>query len=464
MPFAVAQQKNGGKWRAYNPPQGAIDGECGLEPFLMRDPDQVEECLKHYATHDVDEATFKTIAQTVGVKVERKMKLKDIVKAMASLLCDFEPIDADALTDDVYKRAMQKRMSSTIRAYWMLNEKERKDIIEFCIALVSKNSEMEEGIMNDIMETKNPRLFVLTKMLTVIRDEDHFIIEFVAHTTQMDISNVALIKLEFKDITLCAYDENPEHGVHFYLNFQQFAKTVSVFAGKNATGQDLYDYIGATYKFDKEDFKITWGSSSEPSLLRPYDGLKGNINPEQTLYLTLSMLGGGKTTSKDTKEKKVLKMNTAKASFTKLIQSITRETVEEQALLKKVEVIISEFMNMADANPQGAFEEGMKKLPLSSLKKIEGILNSTEYSTDHKIVKMASVFFMMDEVQKMRDTFENVLNTGEVALTFAYRKLCVNHSAVMPIVKSIVEKETYRKESAPVSSPYPSMPTDRMET
>eukprot|EP00435_Cladocopium_sp_Y103_P069134 s1252_g32.t1 len=464
MPFAVAQQKEGGKWRAYLPPQGALDNECGLEPFLMRDPDEVEKCLKHHVENDVDEATFKNVASQVGVKIDRKMKVKEIVKAMASLLCRFEPTDRDALPDDADQRAMMTRMSSTIRAYWMLNEKERKDIIQFCIAIVSKNSEMEQDIMGDVMKAKNLRLVILLKMFESIRDELDFIIEFVSHTTQMDITDAKTKKLEFKDITLCAYNEAPEHGIHFYLKFHQWGKTVSVFAGKNATGQDLYDYIEAFYYLEKEDYKITWGSGTDPSLLRPYDGLKGNINPEQTLYLTLGLGGGGKTTTKANKEKKVLKMNSAKASFTKIIQTISRETVEEQEMLKRVEVIISKFMTIADNSPKGAFEEGVKQLPLPALKQIEEILNSADYSTDYKVVKMADAFFKMEEVKKTKDAFENVLSTGSLALTYAYRKMCVERSA-MPIIKSIVEKETYRKENTPTTSPYPTAPdADRMET
>lgn len=63
-----------------------------------------------------------------------------------------------------------------------------------------------------------------------------------------------------------------------------------------------------------------------------------------------------------------------------------------------------------------------------------------------------------------KETFENALSTGSLALTFAYRKMCVE-SFAMPIIKSIVEKETYRKENTPTANPYPTATEgDRMET
>eukprot|EP00438_Fugacium_kawagutii_P021346 Skav221057 [mRNA] locus=scaffold4018:958:1551:- [translate_table: standard] len=187
---------------------------------------------------------------------------------------------------------------------------------------------------------------------------------------------------------------------------------------------------------------------STASYLYDYEPIFASFSGQAyQVELVVSMRGGVKTKKGDTvKDAKLQRMALAKTQFTKLTQSINGEIVQQSDALKQLDVVISQFMAVAENDPSRAIETQVSKVGMDALTKITNVLDDAKTNGDYKIAKISTFLFQMENIEKVKDTYEHVLSAGSMAMTFAMRKLAVEQSA-LPLLKAIVSKVAYHKEN-----------------
>ena len=359
-----------------------------IEKYLVTDPNVITDALLQTQS----KANLKEMAVNYGIRVKSKDNMATIALNLAKFLCEGAEVEQEAFG---YTKV---KLTDAIDD---LNTFDKTMLTKFIIAMVSKNSENLQSVL-DIINSSSSE--TLKSIVESVENDDtpdlnaKMVMDYLEKKAneEIELLKQGIGKFSIDPIDLS--DKGEKNTRNFQVRFDENV-CFNVTIGQKATTQDLLDAIFKQTGIEPDEIVLRFGTHEGASVFRPYDTLFSYIVQDMVVKMDLKLKAGGKSAKKPNMMKKLKdKLDTK-----------SQAVVASDASIKTLESSLVDVLGKFDTSDSTRFESEMQilieKLDDTTLDAMVERLDSNN-NTDIKVNALARLLFA-NQTREMATMVEN---------------------------------------------------------